>query len=467
MIRVAVFNFKMLPTRAFDRFSLQIAISGMSNQTDDEEVHVGPDGTFRPTPQQAEDLQLQLDEVEQELHQAAKYGLYLVEKNEELWQTIERLHVEHETAQTEWKGEMKTVERHLYAAQQERDAWRLCVIPLSLRIPLSSRKCHAVEDEVFQLQQSLTAAAAAQITMQMHRRGSELRRSPSSDFVGSRSVILQSPPSLDIDLDVLKQAVDDKDAQLRQALAREVDKDAYIKRLQQTKRDTLDIIQQMKTAAAMDVDVRRSMEARHAALVDRLSAVQMKLDESQDALQTRLEEESRLRDRIEDLQAELRSQGDDVDAQTSAIQSMRHKCARLEKELQAVSELAEAASTSATATDAFDRLESFFNLTALGIILEHQHRIAQEQLLEGSSRQTIARWFREAVASEVPYHAWHAWLTQRITGKPRRRFFAKGADVSPSSSLAKAIADFFDKYRHDKKSPKRSLESANPTPPYS
>ncbi|KAG9403022.1 hypothetical protein AC1031_006561 [Aphanomyces cochlioides] len=96
------------------------------------------------------------------------------------------------------------------------------------------------------------------------------------------------------------------------------------------------------------------------------------------------------------------------------------------------------------ATASFDRLESFFNLTALGIILEHQ---AQDQFKDGSSRQTIEAWFREALMAEMPYHTWHNWLTKRITatkppikGQPDR--------VSPTSALTKAITLFFDKYKH-------------------
>ncbi len=109
------------------------------------------------------------------------------------------------------------------------------------------------------------------------------------------------------------------------------------------------------------------------------------------------------------------------------MQSMIHKCTRLEKERNAFEELMVLKDVAAQPPDSpsyktsheelaamasFDRLQSFFNLTALAIILEFN---AQERFLDASSRYTIELWFQEAVSTEIPYHKWHAWLTTRIS----------------------------------------------------
>ncbi|KAH9089114.1 hypothetical protein LEN26_019278 [Aphanomyces euteiches] len=357
-----------------------------------------------------DELCTQLDDMDKELRQAATYGLLLVAKNEELVIAMERMQVAQEGALAELKGEIQTLERHRETLQSDRDGWKL--------------KCHEFEDEIFQLQQlptqSCTCSKEPRIT-----------------------------PQVVADLDLLRRELEDKDFQLHNALKREKDKDEYIRRLQQTKRDTLDVIHQMKTSSAIEAKVRKSLEARNAVLAEKMAAAQTKLDLFQQAFLERELEENRLRTEIEELHEALRAQTHDVDTNANLIQTWMYKCNRLEKELESLQMAMPTRSSISSyediaATASFDRLESFFNLTALGIILEHQ---AQDQFKDGSSRQTIEAWFREALMAEMPYHTWHNWLTKRITatkppikGQPDR--------VSPTSALTKAITLFFDKYKH-------------------
>ncbi|RHZ25657.1 hypothetical protein DYB37_004561 [Aphanomyces astaci] len=163
-----------------------------------------------------------------------------------------------------------------------------------------------------------------------------------------------------------------------------------------------------------------------------------------------------------------RQQSDDVEAKSNLVHSTRLKCSHLERQLeslvgretdlegggQSFHDPNEDEATS-EALASFDRLESFFNLTALGIILDHG---AHDKFLQGSSRHTIQAWFRQATQADVPYHQWHRWLTIRIAGsssqdgfrffRPRKSLSVEAPSTASSpSSLAGAIADFFDKYK--------------------
>ncbi|ETW10369.1 hypothetical protein, variant [Aphanomyces invadans] len=414
----------------------------MDNQTE-EKTYVGfapaSDGDF--IDDDIDNLRLQLDEVEQELRQAAKYGLHLVAKNSDLIQSMERIHIAHEMAVSELKGEITTLERLLHAMQLDRDAWK--------------RRCHTTEEALDRLQQDRDHAPS-------HSKGADTHQ-----LIQSRNT--------QAEVDRLTSALHDATVALQDAMATAVEKDAVIHRLQSTKRDMLDIIQQMKCAAANDASVRKALASKNATLHSRLAAAMAKVEMYHEAFQERLADEDRLRNTIEELTLELQTQGDHVEAKSNLMHSMMVKCNRLERELEA---LVGRDSTSLpqnnagvenkddyatpmlstedrTALASFDRLENFFKLTALGIILDHG---AHDKLLQGSSRHTIQAWFREAMANDVPYHQWHRWLTIRIAAASPHdgfRFFRPRKSLSveippPSSSpssLASAISDFFDKYK--------------------
>ncbi|KAF0771672.1 hypothetical protein AaE_002412 [Aphanomyces astaci] len=110
----------------------------MDNQIE-EMVYEGLDGTFTSTTPRhgcvpppldkfpddnLDNLRLQLDEVEQELRQAAEYGLHLVATNNDLTQSMQRIQIAHETTTSELKGDIAMLERHLLAMEAERDAWK-------------------------------------------------------------------------------------------------------------------------------------------------------------------------------------------------------------------------------------------------------------------------------------------------------------------------------------------------------
>lgn len=57
------------------------------------------------------------------------------------------------------------------------------------------------------------------------------------------------------------------------------------------------------------------------------------------------------------------------------------------------------------------KLHHYFHLTASSIIHEND---LHEKCFNSSSRFTIDTWYREIVASDVPFLEWHAWLINRI-----------------------------------------------------
>ncbi|RHY23054.1 hypothetical protein DYB25_007315 [Aphanomyces astaci] len=273
------------------------------------------------------------------------------------------------------------------------------------------------------------------------------------------------------EVDRLKASVYDLSTALEQATASAIAKDLAIHRLQSTKRDMLDIIQQMKCAAANDASARKALAAKNTTLHGQLATALAKMDACHEMYQVRLADEARLRQTIEvtfRTNAKYISYRDDVEAKSNLVHSTRLKCSHLERQLeslvgretdlegggQSFHDPNEDEATS-EALASFDRFESFFKLTALGIILDHG---AHDKFLQGSSRHTIQAWFRQATQADVPYHQWHRWLTIRIAGsssqdgfrffRPRKSLSVEAPSTASSpSSLAGAIADFFDKYK--------------------
>ncbi|GMF11827.1 unnamed protein product [Phytophthora lilii] len=58
------------------------------------------------------------------------------------------------------------------------------------------------------------------------------------------------------------------------------------------------------------------------------------------------------------------------------------------------------------------KLHHYFHLTALSIINENN---LHERCFNSSSRLTIDMWYREIIAKEVPFLSWHSWLINRIS----------------------------------------------------
>ncbi|ETV82877.1 hypothetical protein, variant [Aphanomyces astaci] len=380
----------------------------MDNQIE-EMAYEGLDGTFTSTTPRhgcvpppldkfpddnLDNLRLQLDEVEQELRQAAEYGLHLVATNNDLTQSMQRIQIAHETTTSELKGDIAMLERHLLAMEAERDAWK--------------QKCHTAEESLDRLQQEQPSPN------QPHCYGD----------TSTSEVHLSRVPQDEVDR--LKASVYDLSTALEQATASAIAKDLAIHRLQSTKRDMLDIIQQMKCAAANDASARKALAAKNTTLHGQLATALVKMDACHEMYQVRLADEARLRQTIEELTVELQAQGDDVEAKSNLVHSTRLKCSHLERQLESLvgreTDLEGGGQSShdpnedeatSEALASFDRLESFFKLTALGIILDHG---AHDKFLQGSSRHTIQAWFRQATQADVPYHQWHRWLTIRIAG---------------------------------------------------
>ena len=117
---------------------------------------------------------------------------------------------------------------------------------------------------------------------------------------------------------------------------------------------------------------------------------------------------------------EVEASSTEFESKANLMQSMLQKCARLEKELsvfeQVMSNQLSPVYTSSheamLEAASFDRLQNFFNLTALGIVLEMH---AEEYYLDTSSRKMFEIWFQQVLASDLPFQKWASWLTHRIS----------------------------------------------------
>lgn len=73
------------------------------------------------------------------------------------------------------------------------------------------------------------------------------------------------------------------------------------------------------------------------------------------------------------------------------------------------------------------KLHHYFHLTAQSII--HENKL-HDKCFRSSSRFTLDSWYREIIASDVPYLEWHAWLINRIS-----HVAASVADDSDASAM--------------------------------
>ncbi|OQR93967.1 hypothetical protein ACHHYP_02006 [Achlya hypogyna] len=374
----------------------------------DVDLYVSDDGTIATAkrPPRMLVLERQLSASEKELQQAAEYGMQLLRTNDELTATIARLQVEHEVSVTELHGELHTLQRHLGTMQQERDTWKQKFAELDESLSSHMHTC---------AQASIHANASPdeQLTQQL---------ATTSTALGDAE---QEIAALVVENDRLR-------AQLSSARAEIRDAHEQLRINAKLGNDSAEAL----------VDYRREMD-------DQLHAAQSKVKWLQQLLDARDQVESQLHQKINDLTLEVEASSTEFESKSNLMQSMLQKCARLEKELsvfeQVMSNQLSPVYTSSheamLEAASFDRLQSFFNLTALGIVLEMH---AEEYCLDTSSRKMFEIWFQQVLASDIPYHKWYAWLTHRITNhmivNSPTSSPSKNGTFSTASSFGKAIS---------------------------
>ncbi|KDO20338.1 hypothetical protein SPRG_13483 [Saprolegnia parasitica CBS 223.65] len=370
----------------------------------DVDLYVSDDGTIAEAKRQPRVvvLERQLSASEKELHQAAEYGMQLLHANDELQATISRLHVEHDTSANELQGELRALQRHLLAVQSERDSWKQKYIELDEAVSASSLEpapitASFIDDQV-----------AAQLAATL------------STLEGTE----QELAAIIVENDRLR-------AQLSSARA-----------------ETREAHEQLRVHAKLGSDSAEALQDYRREMNDQLHAANTKIKWLQQLLDARDQVESQLHQKINDLTLEVEASSTEFESKANLMQSMLQKCARLEKELsvfeQVMSNQLSPVYTSSheamLEAASFDRLQNFFNLTALGIVLEMH---AEEYYLDTSSRKMFEIWFQQVLASDLPFQKWAAWLTHRISNhmvatSPSSHSPSKGRSFS-TVSFGKAI----------------------------
>ncbi|KAE9361271.1 hypothetical protein PF008_g1185 [Phytophthora fragariae] len=444
----------------------------------EEEFYVGEDGLISVSPMddksRLDKLKLLLERREQEVRQAAEYGLGLLESNEELQMQVATLKIQLETETEELSVERDMWQRRSEHALQEVAQWK--------------RKFARVEEEKSDLAEEFeqfvdrcecrapdTVAADASATA-----AATVRYSHHLDTIAQLQTELHelqaTERSNEAELTSLRQWKEGAEQQQQEALECEV------------------------LAAQSEVSYRKKMEEERAATQRAMNELKNEKDQLRKAVQKH-------EDDVRALKKQLRiaeEAGDDAQVHSNELSeellSSESRCKRLQRELELLEHVSyfsqaivdcddeesdeddeivdeselqtvvvsekpklknietndngygnEAENPAmpsplrikrrrsflvATATpyspfptttvaedgtrvqvsesemETHKKLHHYFHLTALSIINENN---LHERCFNSSSRLTIDMWYREIIAKEVPFLSWHSWLINRIS----------------------------------------------------
>ncbi|OQS05578.1 hypothetical protein THRCLA_02316, partial [Thraustotheca clavata] len=321
-------------------------------------------------------LERQLSANEKELQQAAEYGMQLLQSNEELEATIAELQVEHENNVNELKAEIKNLQRHLATAQEERDTWKQKFIEL--------------DDSVSNYHREILENA--------------------SQVNNQEEDLMQQLASVQSTLDDTEQ----------QFAATVVENDRLRAQLSTARDELREVQEQLMINAKLGNDSQEALQDYRREMGDQLHAANAKVKWLQQLLDARDQVEDQLHQKINDLTMEVEASSNEFESKSILMQSMLQKCARLEKELSVFEQVMSNQLTPVYTTSheamleaaSFDRLQNYFNLTALGIVLEMH---AEEYCLDTSSRKMFEIWFQQVLSTDIPFFQWYAWLSHRIS----------------------------------------------------
>ncbi|KAF1776387.1 hypothetical protein PC129_g3208 [Phytophthora cactorum] len=436
----------------------------------DEELYVGEDGLISVSPvdgkSQLDKLKLLLDRREQELRQAAEYGLGLLEANEELQMEVGTLKIQLETETEELSVERDMWQRRTEHAQQETAQWK--------------RKFARVEDEKTDL-----AEEFEQFVDRCECRGPDTGAATATSNGRRYSHHLDTIAQLQTELQKLQAAERSNGAELTSLRQ-------WKQVAEQQQQEALEC---EALAAQSEVSYRKKMEADRAATQRAMNELKNEKDLLRKAAQEYEEEMKALKKHLR-LAEEAR---DDAQVHSNELSekllSSESRCKRLQRELellehvsyfsQAIVDNDDEESDSddeiidekdlktvvvydkpsfdtktaesdaenpampsplrikrrrsflvATAVpyspfptsimaedgtqvkvsesemETHKKLHHYFHLTALSIINENN---LHDRCFNSSSRLTIDMWYREIVAKEIPFLMWHSWLINRIS----------------------------------------------------
>ncbi|KAG7395328.1 hypothetical protein PHYBOEH_003949 [Phytophthora boehmeriae] len=460
---------------ALDNQSNQEKASTSPRYDSDEELFVSEDGVISVTPvddkSRLEQLKLLLERRENEVRQAAEYGLGLLEANEELQMQVATLKIQLETETEELSVERDSWQRRSEHAQQETAQWK--------------RKFARVEEEKADLAEEFEqfvdrCECRGPTTEDTAGSGTERRYSHHLDTIGQLQEELQELQATERanleELQSLRQWKLAAEQQQQEAHECEVlaaqSEVSYRKKVEQERANAQRVMDELKTekdqlrkavrgyeeeVKALRKQLRIAEEAKDDAQLrsstlsedllsseSRCKRVQRELELLEhvsyfsQAMVDRDDEESDEDDEIivesstnTDIAAEVKD-GDSTSS--SAVKIMTEngtppmpsplRIKRRRSFLVATATPYSAIPTTTLAEDGIrvqltesemethKKLHHYFHLTAQSII--HENRL-HERCFSSSSRLAIDMWYREIIAKDVPFLSWHSWLINRIS----------------------------------------------------
>ncbi|KAI9895203.1 hypothetical protein PsorP6_018549 [Peronosclerospora sorghi] len=419
----------------------------------DEELYVGEDGLISVVPVDAtsdpDKLQRLLEHRENELRQAAEYGLGLLEANEELQMQVATLKIQLETETDELAVERNTWQRRTEHAKEEVAQWKRRVASLEeekadLADQFQSfldhcecrgqdldnvRKRETIESQniITQLETALQEAQAAQrlheselLSLRQWKATAEQQQQEAALACEDRAIPSELSPSKNVEQELLAtqramiKVTTENDALRNDAQKHEEEVRALNEQLRAAEEtignvhvQSNELSEKLLSSESQCKRLQRELE-----LLDHVSYFSQ-------AIIDRDDKESNEEDEVievEDSQAGAttgkgHSEHVASDARTASSPlgiKQRSLCATTVPLL----DLYDDALASEPEKETEKKLHHYFHLTALSIIHENS---LHERCFNSSSRVTIDMWYREIIANEIPFLMWHSWLINRIS----------------------------------------------------
>lgn len=434
------------------------------------------DGAIAVTPMddksRLEKLKQQLERRDQEVRQAAEYGLGLLESNEELQMQVATLKIQLETESEELAMERSAWQRRVEHAQQETAQWKRKFARVEEEKadladefeqfvdrcecrgetngtsggPTGRRYSHHL-DTIAQLQEELQQLQAGE-------RATEEELQSLRDWKQAAEIQQQEAHECEVlaaqsEVSYRKKMEQERANVQRTMNELKVEKDA----LRKAARTHEEVVRSLKKQLHLAEEARDDAQLRTNELTEELLSSESRCRRLQRELEL-LEHVSYFSQAIVDRDDEESDEDDEVveevkntaevfpdndpverDVATSKSEASGSSAStppmlsplRIKRRRSFLVETATPYSPFPTTTIAEDgsrvevsesemethkKLHHYFHLTAQSII--HENNL-HERCFSSSSRLTIDMWYREIIAKEVPFLSWHSWLINRIS----------------------------------------------------
>lgn len=435
----------------------------------------------------------QLERREQELRQAAEYGLGLLEANEELQMQVATLKIQLETETEELSVERDMWQRRTEHALQETAQWKRKFARVEEEkvdlaeefeqfvdrcqcrgpdtevssscepTPSTGRRYSHHLDTIAQLQTELQELQAAERSNEEElmslRQWKELAEQQQQEALECEVLAAQSEVSYRKKMETERAATQrtmnelkNENGQLRKAIIRFEEEVKALKkqlRLAEEARDDTQVHSNELSEELLSSKSRCKRFQRELELLEHVSyfsqAIMDRDDEESDSDDEIVEEKDLQTVVACDEKSVVKNVGtttSDNDTQDPAMPSplrIRRRRSFLVATATpyspfpttTVAEDGTQVKVSESEMETHKKLHHYFHLTALSIINENN---LLERCFSSSSRLTIDMWYREIVAKDIPFLKWHSWLINRISEVAASVQDADEVPQPPSSS---------------------------------